>query len=372
MLDFPTMNHSNQRNRVFVLGAGFSKPAGMPDARELTQLLLKIALQQNDEDFRVWIEDFGKRIEQFDSDQGRNGLNIEQLFEFAQFDRELWLMKQQECPVGRTAMDTPHSNAEAIATWLGYMEEDLVGMLLHKQAYADRSILGPFVALLRPGDTVLTFNYDTLLEKCITESGMTWAHGFVVESPGDVAILKLHGSLDWWMSHRDRPIPAATLLFQKEDQNFDWANASPQDKKNSDWEYCNVLYRVNDGETKRTLYDAYMGMDRGHPRFPGLGGLGAQKPLHRLIGSRVVWQKAFRALREASEVYVVGWSCSPFDTMARFHFGAMMQKRDAALSRLIVVDPNADRIRSNIETVFGEPQLVKEPFQRVDWSCLIA
>ncbi len=243
------MNTEEQNKRVFVLGAGFSKPAGMPDATELTSLLLNADLSRSNEDFQGWIKDLTARIANLENDRSTGGQfvpNIEQLFEVARFDRELWRMKQQALNVDRTAGETYHAKAESITAWLSYMEEDLVGVLLEEQKKATQENLDSFVKQLRTGDIVLTFNYDTLLENRIKEAGKTWSHGFKREPPGDVVVLKLHGSLDWWMLHRDRlnkdrldknEFEKFTLLFKKKDRAMDCNSASQEEKEEADPEY---------------------------------------------------------------------------------------------------------------------------------------
>jgi hypothetical protein len=69
-----------------------------------------------------------------------------------------------------------------------------------------------FAELLQPGDFVLTFNYDTLLERSLEALGRKYrlfpnrfseirSGSAVIDSEGEreeVAILKMHGSVDWF------------------------------------------------------------------------------------------------------------------------------------------------------------------------------
>jgi hypothetical protein len=57
--------------------------------------------------------------------------------------------------------------------------------------------------LLRPGDTVITFNYDLGIERALRSAGL-WSiksgYGFLIENdeqPSSVELLKLHGSTNW-------------------------------------------------------------------------------------------------------------------------------------------------------------------------------
>ena len=50
------------KKRVFILGAGFSKPAGMPLATDLTKCLLNDEEFDHSSDMVAWVESLRKRI----------------------------------------------------------------------------------------------------------------------------------------------------------------------------------------------------------------------------------------------------------------------------------------------------------------------
>lgn len=84
-----------------------------------------------------------------------------------------------------------------------------------------------------------------------------------------------------------------------------------------------------------------------------------------------------RALFQADEIYVIGFSLSPFDTMARLYFGGVMCERARKRSsprRAVLIDPHADSLSDNFRQVFG-PNVQIEPIQRpaegVDWNTLL-
>ncbi len=57
------------------------------------------------------------------------------------------------------------------------------------------SLLGHFVSNLRKGDVIITFNWDTLIERALL--GQSKRVSFQARSKDAVAVLKLHGSLSW-------------------------------------------------------------------------------------------------------------------------------------------------------------------------------
>jgi hypothetical protein len=100
----------------------------------------------------------------------------------------------------------PGSRAAALGVARPYLLSDL------KEAICDHfgairstpaTLYGEFAHLLRPGDSVITFNYDLGVERALRTAGL-WdvetGYGFPIgdgEQPSPVEVLKLHGSTNW-------------------------------------------------------------------------------------------------------------------------------------------------------------------------------
>ena len=99
-----------------------------------------------------------------------------------------------------------------------------------------------FAKSLRDGDTVLTFNYDTLLECSLTHCGATWSHGFDAEGASDVTVLKLHGSLDWFLVPRENQ-HGCKMLYEVRPETVYCMDAieCPQDMRNQGTRFWSVL-----------------------------------------------------------------------------------------------------------------------------------
>src|SRR5262245_9894092 len=98
---------SNNTNRVFMLGAGFSKPAGMPLATELLPLL---TTQLQHDEMREWLENLGQRLAWLSGTDKKTSsvtLNIEQVFHHANFEIEAHRLRQHMAPVVRMAQPQP-------------------------------------------------------------------------------------------------------------------------------------------------------------------------------------------------------------------------------------------------------------------------
>lgn len=361
------------RNRVFILGAGFSKQAGLPLATELTSLVLDKTVEDASEDFQEWIAGLKKRIAMVErvGGGGANIPNIEQLFDFAKYDEELWRMKQQLSTVGRYCGTTPWAVSEDISTWLGHMEEDLPQVIWDAQTTATLDPIRRFTGCLSPDDTIITFNYDTLVEQALESAGYSWNHGLNDAPSGGVTVLKMHGSINWVLLERrpENDLTHFIKLFSKRDSNVEEHGADPPTEDEYFWE----LWRGKDVKVCSSMIEQDAGgWANFHSRI-GLAGLGQYKPLHTLPGSALTWNVAFKALSAADEVWTIGFSMSPYDTMVRFHFGSVVGLRQQPPSRVVVVDPNAEALAKSFRGVFGSAKLclLSQLAENVDWPKML-
>lgn len=230
---------------------------------------------------------------------------------------------------------------------------------------------------LKQNDVILTFNYDTVLESSLSEINKNWNHGFDLEDSTDpsIPILKLHGSIDWWKKFRRCEFDNATKLYEITDLNRQ-GSINRENKNVGNYiadepEYDEILYRVSGlDEAKRCFREFIDGTCKSDFVSPGIAGLGGYKPLSKLIGSGDVWRNANNALKAAEEIYIIGWSASIFDTMARFYFCSMLNQREKVPGRIVVVDPNVGD-GNQYTPVFGNVTPVAEKLEDVNWDELL-
>jgi hypothetical protein len=283
-------------------------------------------------------------------------------------------MQQQLCPLGRNYGDTPWQNAEDIEAWLSDMEDDLRDVILEEQKKAGLDAVKRFSTHLNAGDVVLTFNYDILLEGSLEQQNNKWQYGFEQEKGYGVKILKMHGSINWIMVRRDQKDNFGyPLLFEKTDINVEDHGA----KASNEIEYNDVLLRVPNDKLSNRIENRDLQL--GSKRYEiAIAGLGRYKPLSELVGSGEIWNNAIRALRNCEQIYIIGFSLSPFDTMARLHFGGVMMERSKVktigLPQITLIDPIAGELKSNFKKVFGcsaSINVIEQKGEEVDWSTLL-
>lgn len=187
------------------------------------------------------------------------------------------------------------------------------------------------VDCLNPHDTVISFNYDCVMDDALRRSGDgKWAarYGYAFPRPSRV----LDDGDRHWSHANPAPTSAETVYLLKLHGSLNWQ-----------------LPATQDGEItlKQRLH-----AQRGTPRFtiipPGWSKQEREEPIFQEL-----WRKAERALRTAKTIAVVGFSFTPTD----LHVEAVVRlavARSGPLKTLVVANPSRDD-RQRIRAVFSRP-----------------
>jgi hypothetical protein len=189
--------------RVLVVGAGFSKPAGLPLGNELFREVRLRARNRFGRD--NWLErDLAEYVEYRQSVDGvavtPETVDYEDFMSFLDVEHFLGLR-------GGDTWSSEGNEGQLLV-------KGLIGKIIHERtmhALADlpRCYL-QFAESLAPSDIVVTFNYDVLIERSLERVGKPYRlfpHRFseigrysntIDSSRQEVIVLKMHGSVDWF------------------------------------------------------------------------------------------------------------------------------------------------------------------------------
>ena len=188
--------------RIFVLGAGFSKLAGLPLATELFPLV-KASIDRrhgNDTKFNRDVAEYLAYRKAADGvELDPNHIDLEALVSFLDIEHFLELR-------GSDTWSDEGNESQL-------MIRRAIGEVIHLRTPAANKLPSSyyrFAEKLSVHDWVLTFNYDIVLERALEHVGKPYRlfpnrfssigkHSNTVDSAReDVALLKMHGSIDWF------------------------------------------------------------------------------------------------------------------------------------------------------------------------------
>ncbi len=279
-----------KRNRVFILGAGFSASAGVP----LTASLLRLAMNK----FSTECNGLFQRVDGYaresigcydDSDLDYGELSFSDLCTFLEFIelREYGGGERWKDEGSREKLTLRYYLAKTIAEHTPSYDEI-------PQLYLD------FAAQLHERDIVISFNWDGLLELAILAVGKTYTYNW--GDDGAIKLCKLHGSVNWRLNapeHLGKPIDTLgwhSMEFTKGMMDVDIYH-TPALLHYGTWNHYSPL-----GEVEPFLV------------LPGYG------KAFDVRSNAVLWYKPEFAFSATHDVYIIGLSLAPDDFFIRSLF----------------------------------------------------
>lgn len=376
--------------RLFILGAGFSKPAGFPLGNELLDRVrkrVKEKFQKHD-----WDGPLEQEIEEWSNLYPGEPLALEAVLAYSHRKHFLKVIGSDEY--------FEHGSRTIVAARQAIQE-----ILIEYPKGELPSLYFEFVKRLTPYDTILTFNYDTLLEdtfnlieKPFSLTPEWWLakedenNGTAIKTNHFVDIIKLHGSIDWY----DRYYHDDTRDFHKKynyyidvpdrDPIFGPAPSVPIEslaRGNVEGELGNNLINrifrvINHREHFPTILKSYTGV------VPFL----LPPAYDKILGHdpiRELWQNMHRTLDAYSVIVIIGYSMPSYDGYAYEALGHLIssyqlggeetywgdrrvpvqiitlaQSENDALSKIPFLNPNLTRVWNK---GFDSPSL-----DWVDWG----
>ena len=171
--------------RLFIIGAGFSKPAGLPLGNELWELVLKEAYETGfynllEDDIERYI--FYKKMV-YKEKNDIEKINIEDFISY--LDIEHFLKLERDFSVE------------------GNRSQNILRILIAKVIFEAQQnissknlkLYDDFCSSLHETDKIISFNYDTLIEESLRRVGKEFRL-FLTEEK--TVLLKMHGSINWF------------------------------------------------------------------------------------------------------------------------------------------------------------------------------
>jgi NAD-dependent SIR2 family protein deacetylase len=339
--------------RVFILGAGFSKDAGLPLASELTAIVLK-RFEASGPRIRSVLEQAENHLRQMGS--STEPVEFEEFFDSLRYYAQIARMREWEVDRSAGDGDGPREAAELVeGLEPRLLETALKAIEEHQQSAGVRKqYVEAFAGMLTRSDTVITFNYDTLLEQALRSIGRSFSLGFSDSTPLGPKILKLHGSLDWVSCE-----PAW------EDTKWTRLWAPPSGTR---------ILAATGGGVALSSVQSHRAQGE---TAPGVAGLGSFKPVEKVPGLSILWRAAVAAIKQARELFVVGYSLPVSDGLARLHVRVAIREREVSALRVTIVDPGLAKrsaaMRKRALSWFDSVKATELPqtAAQTDWRALL-
>jgi hypothetical protein len=301
-------------SRVFILGAGASRFAGYPLAPDLWPFVRERAARHSiaKEGAEAVIEAMERILRVLPAAEQERP-NLEEVFaclDLAELGTNFLSIEKVDWSLLRLKVI-------GMINW---------ALLLHQDRLRDRSEHGNRVALvlkrwtdeLRPGETIISFNWDILHETAFWQANK-WhyadGYGFrCVEASANIRspirMLKLHGSVNWAQRDEDDCEPS----IEHRDTFFPGANDRPGSNLKSAGQWNEGRYLIIPSYLKNVS-------------------------TNRLLLK--LWNQASDALVAASEVIVIGFQLHRADALARQLLAAALLRNEREFSIRVVSPPGS-------------------------------
>lgn len=276
--------------RLYILGAGFSAPAGMPLTNELLPLVFKKAasIKPNGDNSEWghasllldWLRFYCPGLS-FEPTEIMAG-NIPQGFDFEKFLTYMGV-------VSATQMGTSEQLDEHGSQEISYFMDWTARVIHEHESEVHRKGLPPvydkFARAIRES-MIFTFNWDTILERALTNVDVPFTLDRAAYcEPPKIPLYKLHGSIDWF---------TADSCMRR-----DWMDLRPIGKS------LPSLARAHDQfDVLNQYYEAAMTPWIVLPSFDKIS---------QVMRYDDLWQMLYLLLQNELQVYILGFSLRPDD-----------------------------------------------------------
>jgi hypothetical protein len=225
------------------------------------------------------------------------------------------------------------------------LKSAIAHLLIEKLRQANKGLKAghPYLdEILRPGNFVVTSNWDLLIERYAQLHSVPLRHSGS-GSPDEVVLLKLHGSIDWCLGQHmaPRPVSNYAMLNERLFATRQYRPSLPAKSKRT-----NLCVRIRAIES----WSSALSLVRSRASEPHIATM-AHGKAGELGPLRPLWRDAYGAISRAARLEVVGYSMPPDDIEIRTLLRAGVE-RGADLDEVVVRNPTPDvhdRIRRYLD-----------------------
>ena len=195
----PELTYQTKTFRLLILGAGFSKPAGLPLGHELWAEVRGQLRNRYGGDNGVE-HDLRRYVEYMTACEGHK-VDVESI----DYERFLGFLDTEHF-LGLEGSDTWSSDGNESQLMV---RQAIAEILYERTPKEPPELYRNFAKRLNTSDWIVTFNYDTLLESALEAEAIPYrlfpqryseinaGYNTIDSSVDEVVVLKLHGSIDW-------------------------------------------------------------------------------------------------------------------------------------------------------------------------------
>jgi hypothetical protein len=325
-----------KRNRVFILGAGFSAGAGIPLTEELLKSSLKLFSTVCPWIFSRVVNYAKESIGDLDNALDYSRINFSELCTYLEY------VELREHGGGERFCENGSREKLALRYYLAKTIVKCTPQDPHVlQLYLD------FAAQLHAGDIILSLNWDGLLEVALKAVGKAYTYNF--KDSDAIKLCKLHGSVNWRLGNGIKWRGSADVLA---------------------WESL----RFTEAMMTREIYHTPELLDINS--WHGFQPLGEIDPFLVLPGfgkaydvraNAALWYKPEFAFATTHDVYVIGVRLAKDDFFVRSFFLSNLPSIEDVTGvegrQIYVINPE-ERIENNYEFLQGKGNvcIIKKPF----------
>ncbi|HTU50316.1 MAG TPA: hypothetical protein VMF56_06960 [Acidobacteriaceae bacterium] len=298
---------------TFILGAGFSAAEGFPLCRELKEDVLAFIKNERHPNHEASLTP-GRGFEDGEAYEGLRHVDPS-----GSLGLEEVLIELRKALEHARPDDPRHRTAIVLKT--------ACARLLWKRQLSIRKVSSCYQAFterfLKPvegrNNAVISFNWDILLERSLTDSGVQWQYHFL---PGFVPVLKPHGSINW----------SSYLETGGHCTYPGWTRIAPNSTVSYDkWR------PLLDPDPQEINPDLRFMRYPGDPEFP---------EQNRNVS--LIWSAAERVLKECEAIVFIGYSLPEYDSYSTEVFGRIVYSKNVS-----VYNPSPTHLQ-RFRTVFGD------------------